>query len=156
MLGNRDVGEKVVVRRVVGVRAGRPVFTDVLGLLVAVSETDLTVQTASRRVAVPLAEVHRAKRVPARRPTGREIAALELASDAGWPAPVTGRVGDWRLRAALGWTGRANSALPVGDPGLPVPAAVDAVESWDAGHGLPAMINVPLPYASAVDAELVG
>ena len=30
--------------------------------------------------------------------------------------------GAWRLRAAGGFTGRANSALAVGDPGMPVPA----------------------------------
>jgi GNAT superfamily N-acetyltransferase len=80
--------------------------------------------------------------------------ALEIAADAGWPAPVTGRLGNWRLRAAEGWTGRANSALPVGDPGLPLPEAVDAVSAWYTDRGLTPMINVPLPYAARLDREL--
>jgi GNAT superfamily N-acetyltransferase len=81
-------------------------------------------------------------------------AALErIASDA-WPAAHRDRLGDWQLRATAGWTGRANSALPVGDPGLPLPEAVDAVVDWYTERGLPARINVPLPLAAALEAEL--
>jgi GNAT superfamily N-acetyltransferase len=99
--------------------------------------------------------VHRAKRVPERRrPTAREVTALELAADAAWPAPTTGRLGQWLLRAADGWTGRANSALPVGDPGLPMDEAIDAVVRWYAEHGLTPMINVPVPSAGPLDAAL--
>ena len=79
---------------------------------------------------------------------------LELAADEAWPAPVRGRLGDWLLRSADGWTGRANSALPVGDPDRPLPAAVDAIERWYAGRGQPAMVNTPLPLAVPVGAEL--
>jgi GNAT superfamily N-acetyltransferase len=145
----------VVVRRVVGQRDGRPLFSDVLGRLTALTETHLTVDREDGPVHVPLAEVHRAKRVPdRRRPARRDVAALELAADDAWPAPTTGRLGEWRLRAGQGWTGRANSALPIGDPGLPLPAAVDAVVEWYAGHGLHPMINVPLPYGAPLDAIL--
>jgi GNAT superfamily N-acetyltransferase len=81
-------------------------------------------------------------------------AALErIASDA-WPAAHRERLGDWQLRATAGWTGRANSALPVGDPGRSLPDAVDAVVDWYTAKGLPARINVPLPLAAALDAEL--
>lgn len=95
------------------------------------------------------------RRVPGQsRPARRDVAAVEWAADAGWPAPITGRLGEWRLRAAGGWTGRANSALAVGDPGLPLPEAVTAVERWYAGHGQTPLINVPLPYADRLDAHL--
>ena len=43
-----------------------------------------------------------------------------------WQAPEQERLGDWLLRAAEGFTGRANSALPLGDPGSPLPEAVAA------------------------------
>ncbi|GAB3815783.1 hypothetical protein GCM10027605_63750 [Micromonospora zhanjiangensis] len=139
----------------IGVRAGRTVFSDALGELTELTETHLTVNTATGPQRVPLTEVHRAKRVPAaRRPTAAAVVALELAADEAWPAPVRDRLGGWLLRSAEGWTGRANSALPVGDPDRPLPAAIDAVRAWYADRGQPAMINVPLPLATPVSAEL--
>jgi ribosomal protein S18 acetylase RimI-like enzyme len=62
-------------------------------------------------------------------------------------------MGDWLLRAADGFTGRANSALAAGDPGRPLPAAVDQVVAWYAGLGQPAMIAVPAPMTGP-DGEL--
>lgn len=155
MLRREDLGHRIVVRRLAGSRDGRPVYSDALGELTELTDTHLTVETASGPVRVPLGEVHRAKRVPPpRRASGRQIAALELAADEAWPAPVRERLGDWWLRAADGWTGRANSALPVGDPGRPLGQAVDAVERWYAERGLPARMNVPLPLAAPVGALL--
>ncbi|MFC0503325.1 GNAT family N-acetyltransferase [Micromonospora costi] len=155
MLGQQDVGHRIVVRRIVGIREGRPLFSDALGELVELSETHLTLATAQGPLRVPRDEVHRAKRVPpTRRPTAAAVIELELAADEAWPAPVRGRLGGWLLRAADGWTGRANSALPVGDPDRPLPAAVDAVERWYAERGLPPMVNTPLPLAAPVGAEL--
>ncbi|MEV4463201.1 GNAT family N-acetyltransferase [Micromonospora echinofusca] len=155
MLRQQDVGHRIVVRRIVGIREGRPLFSDALGELVELSETHLTLATKQGRLRVPVAEVHRAKRVPpARRPTAAAVVELELAADEAWPAAVRGRLGDWRLRAADGWTGRANSALPVGDPDRPLPAALDAVERWYADLGQPPMVNTPLPLAAPVGAEL--
>ncbi|MEU4379494.1 GNAT family N-acetyltransferase [Micromonospora echinofusca] len=155
MLRQQDVGHRIVVRRIVGIREGRPLFSDALGELVELSETHLTLATAQGRLRVPVAEVHRAKRVPpARRPTAAAVVELELAADEAWPAAVRGRLGDWRLRAADGWTGRANSALPVGDPDRPLPAALDAVERWYTDLGQPPMVNTPLPLAAPVGAEL--
>ncbi|MET8910797.1 GNAT family N-acetyltransferase [Micromonospora sp. NPDC004551] len=155
MLRQQDVGHRIVVRRIVGIREGRPLFSDALGELVELSETHITLATDRGRVRVPVDEVHRAKRVPpARRPTAAAVIALELAADEAWPAPVRGRLGDWLLRSADGWTGRANSALPVGDPDRPLPAALDAVQRWYAERGQPAMVNTPLPLAAPVGAEL--
>jgi GNAT superfamily N-acetyltransferase len=155
VLRQQDVGHRIVVRRIVGIREGRPLFSDALGELVELSETHLTIATAQGRVRVPVTEVHRAKRVPpTRRPTATAVVELELAADEAWPAPVRGRLGDWLLRSADGWTGRANSALPVGDPDRPLPAAVDAIERWYTERGQPAIINTPLPLAVPVGVEL--
>ncbi|WP_441004793.1 GNAT family N-acetyltransferase, cg3035/Rv0428c family, partial [Micromonospora saelicesensis] len=121
MLRQQDVGHRIVVRRIVGIREGRPQFSDALGELVELSETHLTLATAQGPLRVPVAQVHRAKRVPpTRRPTAAAVVALERAADEAWPAPTRGRLGDWLLRSAEGWTGRANSALPIGDPDPPL------------------------------------
>ena len=68
---------------------------------------------------------------------------LERAAALHWQAPETEPLGEWRLRAAAGFTGRANSALPVGDPGLPLPEAVAAVEGWYRRRDLRPMIVLP-------------
>jgi len=68
------------------------------------------------------------------------IEAIERAAARHWQAPETEWLGDWLLRAAGGFTGRANSALPLGDPGLPLPEAVTAVQDWYRRRNLPPMI----------------
>lgn len=155
MLRPEDVGQRVVVRRIVGIRAGRPRFSDALGVLAELSESHLTLVTAQGRLELPRAEVHRARRIPpSRRPAAAAVAELEHAADLAWPAPTRARLGDWLLRSADGWTGRANSALPVGDPDRPLSVAIDAVQRWYADLGRPALINTPLPLAAPVSAEL--
>ncbi len=78
---------------------------------------------------------------------------LEQRAALGWRAPEEGPLGDWLLRAAGGFTGRANSALAAGDPGRPLDRAAAAVREWYEARGLPAMIAVPhptgLPQAAA-------
>ncbi|WP_127497947.1 GNAT family N-acetyltransferase [Actinoplanes solisilvae] len=155
MLRRQDVGHRVVVRRIVGVSQDRTLYTDALGELVALTETDLTIATDKGTVRVPLREVHRAKRVPAaRRPPAAEVTALELAANDAWPAPVRATLGRWILRAADNWTGRANSALAVGDPDRPLESAIDAVEQWYEAHGQRPLINAPMPLAAPVNAAL--
>jgi GNAT superfamily N-acetyltransferase len=155
VLRRQDVGHRVVVRRIVGSAEDRPLYTDALGELVELTETDLTLATAQGTLRVPLREVHRAKRVPAaRRPPAVEVAALELAADEAWPAPERARLGDWILRAADNWTGRANSALAVGDPDRPLEAAIDAVVEWYRDRGQPPLITAPMPLAAPVNAAL--
>jgi ribosomal protein S18 acetylase RimI-like enzyme len=62
--------------------------------------------------------------------------ALETACADAWPAMAERRLGDWRLRAAGGFTGRANSALAVGDPGMPVPDALRETCAFAAEHDI--------------------
>jgi GNAT superfamily N-acetyltransferase len=145
----------VVVRRIVGVSQDRPLFSDALGELVDLTETDLTIATDKGTLRVPLREVHRAKRVPAaRRPPAAEVMSLELAANDAWPAPTQARLGNWILRAGDNWTGRANSALAVGDPDRTLEAAIDAVVQWYAEHGQQPLINAPMPLAAPVNAAL--
>lgn len=74
---------------------------------------------------------------------------LERAAARHWQAPEQERLGEWLLRAAEGFTGRANSALPLGDPGLPWPEAVARVTDWYRRRRLTPMIVVPFPLAGA-------
>src|ERR1700761_8948140 len=51
-------------------------------------------------------------------------------------------LGQWRLRAAGGFTGRANSALTIGDPGLPVGTALRLITAFARDNGIPATAHV--------------
>jgi N-acetylglutamate synthase len=156
VLGPLDVGHRVVVRRRAGHHGDRSLLTDALGELAAITDTDLTVVTRTGPVTIARSDVVAAKRVPPRPVTRRQIAALEAAANEAWPAPVQQALGQWLLRAADGWSNRANSALATGDPGLPLAAAVDAVERWYREHSLPPAVTVPLPAAARVEAHLQG
>jgi N-acetylglutamate synthase len=59
---------------------------------------------------------------------------LELACALAWPAVVDRPLGQWRLRAAGGFTGRANSALTIGSPDRSIPAALRAVRAFAEEH----------------------
>jgi N-acetylglutamate synthase len=77
---------------------------------------------------------------------------LELLAARGWRAPAEERLGDWLLRAGGGFTGRANSVLVVGDPGMPLPAAVDAVARWYDDRGLRPCAQLPGGQSRVADA----
>jgi len=73
------------------------------------------------------------------------ITELERIAARHWRGTEEDRLGGWLLRAADGFTGRANSALPLGDPGMPLDDALAAVIRWYRARALPPMIVIPLP-----------
>jgi N-acetylglutamate synthase len=141
---------------------------DLLGDLVRWDRADApdpcaTVRTRAGEVTVALSDVLGGKPVPpapARRGLPHRTIdwrELEDVAGDGWQPTETGwltaadatvqeRTG-WRLRAAEGFTGRANSALAVGDPGLSLTDAVDRVEAWYVARGLPPRFAVPWPLS---------
>jgi N-acetylglutamate synthase len=150
--GQYLLGRRVSVRVLVERRDERPLYSDVLGVLVAVDNHALVVRRAGgEQVRVPLADVHRLRAVE---PSTAQVLALEEVAALSWRAPATSWLGRWLLRAAGGWTGRANSVLPLGDPGLPLAAALDQVTAWYAGHGLPPRMQLPLPARAALGRTL--
>lgn len=149
---NELIGERVVLRR----RAGDHQFSDVLGRLEGAGDPLRVRRENGEVVAVAAADVHRLKAVPPRVVRPRDALALEEIASLGWPAPDHAWLGRWLLRAAKGWTGRANSALPLGDPGLPVDEAIGRVRGWYAERGLPARFQIPLPGAENLDGALGG
>ena len=64
MLGSGDVGHRVVVRRFVEMRGDRPLFTDVVGELVAWDDDVVTVVTRRGPITVPTAAIVAGKRIP--------------------------------------------------------------------------------------------
>ena len=66
MLGPQDVGYRVVVRRIVGIRGNRPLYTDVLGELVEYDATGLVVATRRGVQRIDHEAIQAAKRIPAK------------------------------------------------------------------------------------------
>jgi ribosomal protein S18 acetylase RimI-like enzyme len=66
---------------------------------------------------------------------------LEFACADAMPPVTEDKIGDWRLRAAGGFTGRANSALAVGDPGVPIGQALLKVGEFALRHGIPPVVQ---------------
>ncbi|HEY3800728.1 MAG TPA: GNAT family N-acetyltransferase [Caulobacteraceae bacterium] len=60
---------------------------------------------------------------------------LEPVSARGWPATQSDSLGDWRLYASRGISGRLNTCWALGAPDRPVQEAIDAVEAWYAARG---------------------
>ncbi|MET8998961.1 GNAT family N-acetyltransferase [Amycolatopsis sp. Hca4] len=67
---------------------------------------------------------------------------LEITCSKAWPPLVEDPLGEWRLRWADGFTGRANSALAVGDPHRPLGEALRAVCDFAHDRAIPAMVQV--------------
>jgi ribosomal protein S18 acetylase RimI-like enzyme len=146
MLTSQDVGRRVSVRHRVDDKA-----TDAVGHLLDFTDTSLQVLRKDGEVAdIPAADVVVAKVVP-RRPVrpGWEVPAVSTARmqaicSAGWPARETAPLGDWLLRSHAGITGRANSAMAIGDPGMELPKALETVAQWYVDRGLPPLLQLPL------------
>jgi ribosomal protein S18 acetylase RimI-like enzyme len=72
-----------------------------------------------------------------------DVLDLERIAADGWRAIDTARAGQWLMRAGDGFTGRANSVLPLGSPGIGLTSALREVRKFYDGHRLPALFQVP-------------
>lgn len=144
------VGRRVVVRhrRPPG---SHPPLTDVVGTVVALDDTSVTVDTVRGEVVVARADFVVVKEVPpapVRR--GRPHQAigatdLERVMSDGWRAVEEEWQEGWLLRASSGFTHRGNSVLPLGEPGGTLDAAIGSAERWYAARDLPSKWQLPLP-----------
>ena len=159
-LRDARAGERWVVR----VRQPDGSASDVVGWVVGVADDVVTLDgptdptrpdDAVPRWRVPLTDVVVARRAPAARggpdPSRTPADVLERLGVEAWAVDLE-PLGEWTLRAGAGFTGRANSCLAVGDPGLPVTEAADVVEAYAARHGIAPMASVV--SGSTADAAL--
>jgi N-acetylglutamate synthase len=156
-----DVGKRVSVRRVVEVVDERPLLGDVVGVLTSWDGGVLTITRRTGQIVrvseESLVAGKTVPRAPARTRGGSSASAAELQRIAsrGWPAEETHPLGGWTLRAAGGFTRRANSVLPDGDPGVSLDDALAEVTAWYGARGLPAYLQVTTGPAAGTHEELV-
>ncbi|MFD7386696.1 GNAT family N-acetyltransferase [Streptomyces anulatus] len=141
-----DVGKRVSVRRRTDNGGPGAEFTDVVGVLTSWNNGVLSITRKSgESVHIVESSVAAGKVVPAaparRRGPAASFGELAAVTARAWQPVESEALGDWRLRAAGGFTRRANSALPLGDPGLPVGEALGRVRDWYEERGLPAYVQ---------------
>ncbi|MDX3530671.1 GNAT family N-acetyltransferase [Streptomyces sp. ID05-39B] len=141
-----DVGKRVSVRRLnePGVTEGK--FTDTVGVLTSWDNGVLLITRKSgESVRIAESSLVAGKVVPAaparRRGPAASYEELARVCARAWRPVESERLGEWELRAASGFTRRANSVLPLGDPGLPLDGALDVVRRWYGDRGLPAYVQ---------------
>jgi GNAT superfamily N-acetyltransferase len=147
-------GMRAVVRR--RIPGG---VTDALGEIEAVDAATVSVRTRRGLETIDRALVVAAKEVPPR-PSRRGAPHLAISTHdleaimvEGLAPLERGELGGWLLRAADGFTGRANSVLPLGDPGVSLSEAVDYCQSWYDQRGLPPLFSLfgPAGFAAGDD-----
>ncbi|MGW4819761.1 GNAT family N-acetyltransferase [Streptomyces sp. NPDC004227] len=159
-----DVGKRVSIRRLSEPGAPGEKFTDTVGVLTSWDHGVLLITRKSgETVRIAESSLVAGKVVPAaparRRGPAATYEELARAAARAWRPVESEPLGEWELRAAVeqvprearrrgvvvgrrvGFTRRANSVLPLGDPGLPLDAALVAVRRWYSERGLPAYIQ---------------
>ncbi|MEY7976156.1 GNAT family N-acetyltransferase [Streptomyces pilosus] len=159
-----DVGKRVSVRSLIEHGPPGEKFTDTVGVLTSWDHGVLRI-TRKDGEGVRIAEstLVAGKVVPSaparRRGPAASYEELARVSARAWRPVESERLGEWELRAAAGempygarppgaaagrregFTRRANSVLPLGDPGVPLDEALTAVRGWYGARGLPAYVQ---------------
>ncbi|MFF8473550.1 GNAT family N-acetyltransferase [Streptomyces sp. NPDC015414] len=141
-----DVGKRVSVRRLSDPGAGPEKFTDTVGVLTSWDDDVLMITSRDgRSVRIARSALVAGKVIPAaparRRGPAATYAELARVSARAWRPVESEWLGEWELRAAEGFTRRANSVLPLGDPGVGLDDALEAVRRWYGERGLPAYVQ---------------
>lgn len=158
-----DVGKRVSVRQLLEITDGHPTFTDTVGVLVSWDAGVVCVTRKSgETVLIDEAALVAGKVVPPSPPSRRIVRVtsaspeeLEAVASRAWPATETEPLGGWTLRAAGGFTRRANSVLVSGDPDRPLDEALAYVTGWYGARGTTPYLQVPdsSPYAAQLAAR---
>lgn len=159
VLGPHVVGQRVVVRRLVRGEygpSGGPAMTDLLGTCTAWGDGTCEVTPESGEpVRIPLADIVSGKPVPPRPSVRHRVPAEEAERHALvlWPHVERESLGGWELRSDPAPVGRllrrANSCLALGDPGVELAEAEQAVHEFYAARSRSPLVQVET--ASATD-----
>ncbi|MER5506339.1 GNAT family N-acetyltransferase [Streptomyces sp. NPDC002766] len=141
-----DVGKRVSVRQLIEPADATEKFTDTVGVLTSWDDGVLLItRKGGESVRIPESSLVAGKVVPAaparRRGPAASYGELTAVAARAWRPVESERLGEWELRAAAGFTRRANSVLPLGDPGLPLDEALAVVRRWYGDRGLPAYVQ---------------
>ncbi|WP_306333011.1 GNAT family N-acetyltransferase [Streptomyces sp. KL118A] len=141
-----DVGKRVSVRRLSDALISGEKFTDTVGVLASWNDgVVLITRRDGESVRIPEHSLVAGKVVPAaparRRGPAASYEELARVSARAWRPVESERLGEWELRSAAGFTRRANSVLPLGDPGRPLDEALRYVREWYADRGLPPYVQ---------------
>ncbi|MGW0463995.1 GNAT family N-acetyltransferase [Streptomyces sp. NPDC003027] len=145
-LTHADVGKRVSVRYVTDTGAPGERFTDAVGVLTSWDEGVLLItRRTGEGVRIAESSLVAGKVVPAaparRRGPAASFEELARVTARAWEPVESEPLGEWTLRAASGFTRRANSVLPLGDPGMPLDDALARVREWYAVRDLPAYVQ---------------
>jgi GNAT superfamily N-acetyltransferase len=151
-LASAREGERWVVRH----RLADGSATDIIGWIEAKERDSVSVATSGgQMVRLSTADIIIARRAPAAaggpNPVRTTAEELERYALPGWLA-ISEPLGEWTLRAAAGFTARANSCLAVADPGIPLRAAAAKIVSFSEAHGIAPRAQIIV--ASPTEAEL--
>lgn len=140
------MGKRVSVRCLNDPASEGEKFTDTVGVLASWDDGVLLITRKSgETVRITESSLVAGKVVPAaparRRGPAASYEELARVASRAWRPVESERLGEWELRAASGFTRRANSVLPLGDPGMPLPAALEVVRRWYGDRGLPAYVQ---------------
>jgi len=130
-----------------------PPLSDVVGELASLTETTAILTGPDGPVTVDRAAIVAARAVA---PHRREILELQRIARRGWRAAEVAELDGWLLSADQGWTGRANSVLPLATPHRPLPVLLAEAGRFYAERGLPLQVLLPLPARGLLDADLAG
>ncbi|MFD9796473.1 GNAT family N-acetyltransferase [Streptomyces sp. NPDC059070] len=141
-----DTGKRVSVRHLAAPGEHGAKFTDTVGVLTSWDGGMLAVvRRDGESVRIPEREMVAGKVIPAaparRRGPAATFRELALVSARSWVPVESEALGGWTLRAAGGFTRRANSVLPLGDPGRPLEEALAYARQWYAARGLPTYVQ---------------
>jgi N-acetylglutamate synthase len=150
-----DVGKRVSIRRLVEPSDSGEKFTDTVGVLTSWDKGVLLItRRTGESVRIPESALVAGKTVPPaparRRGPAAGFGELARVTARAWRPVESEPLGEWELRAAVGpnaagrpvgFTRRANSVLPLGDPGIPLKEAFSTVRAWYAERGLPALVQ---------------
>ncbi|MFD3487354.1 GNAT family N-acetyltransferase [Streptomyces sp. NPDC058665] len=141
-----DVGKRVSVRRLTGSFDGTEKFTDTVGVLTSWDDNVVLItRRTGETVRIAESSLVAGKVVPAaparRRGPAASFRELARVAARAWQPVEREALGDWELRASGGFTRRANSVLPLGEPGMPLDDALARVRRWYDLRSLPVYIQ---------------